>query len=166
MNPSLHTSATPSQKPKRATAQVPKRVAADSPDTNLYASVADSRELLATGAVFRSTRLDAADMLSTDAAAALARTSRVTINAWIKSGRAIGVAHLRRGFRLPRWQFEEPVFAAIRPVSDALGSRDGWTLLRFFESPQGALDGISPRQALEQGVSAKQIAALATAEAH
>jgi len=32
------------------------------------------------------------------------------INAWIKSGRCIGVSNLRRGFKLPRWQFE-PRFA-------------------------------------------------------
>jgi len=35
---------------------------------------------------------------------------RVTINDWIKSGRCIGVSNLRRGFKLPRWQFE-PRFA-------------------------------------------------------
>jgi len=32
------------------------------------------------------------------------------INAWIKSGRCIGVSNLRRGFKLLSWQFE-PRFA-------------------------------------------------------
>jgi len=35
---------------------------------------------------------------------------RVMINAWIKSGRCIGVSNLRCGFKLPHWQFE-PRFA-------------------------------------------------------
>lgn len=42
-------------------------------------------------------------MITTDEAAEMAGTSRVTINAWIKRGRCIGVANLRRGFKLLRW---------------------------------------------------------------
>jgi len=39
-------------------------------------------------------------------------------------------------------------------------------VLTFLETPASALDGQTPRAALEQGVPAKHILALATAEAH
>jgi hypothetical protein len=40
---------------------------------------------------------------------------------------------------------------ALPRLSAALGTTEGWALLSFLESPQGALDGRSPRQAIEQG---------------
>ena len=48
----------------------------------------------------------------------------------------------------------------------ALGSTDGWQLLAFLESPHPALDGQSPRTALEQGTPAQRVIDLATAEGH
>lgn len=105
-------------------------------------------------------------MITTDEAAELAGTSRVTINAWIKAGRCIGVLNLRRGFKLPRWQFEPMVWPLLQPLAKSLGTSDGWQLLSFLETPSMALDGQTPRTALEQGVSGERILALATAEAH
>ncbi len=105
-------------------------------------------------------------MITTDEAAELAGTSRVTINAWIKSGRCIGLTNLRRGFKLPRWQFEPAIWPALQPMAKGLGSSDGWQLLAFLESPATALDGQTPRAALEQGAPLERILALATAEAH
>ena len=105
-------------------------------------------------------------MISTDEAAALAGTTRVTVNAWIKAGRCIGLAHLRRGFKLPRWQFEPAIWPVLQPLAKALGTNDGWQLLSFLESPATALDGQTPRAALEQGTAPGRILALATAEAH
>ena len=133
---------------------------------SLYATAAQTQALLRSGAQYRRERMDAADMISTDDAATLAGTSRVTVNAWIKSGRCIGVAHLRRGFKLPRWQFESAIWPALQPLAKALGSSDGWQLLSFLESPANALEGKTPRAALEQGVQLDRILALATAEAH
>lgn len=135
---------------------------ADSP----YATAAQTQALLRSGAQYRRDRMDAADMITTDEAAALAGSTRVTINAWIKSGRCIGVAHLRRGFKLPRWQFEPTIWPVLQPLAKALGSNDGWQLLAFLESPATALDGQTPRAALEQGATPERILALATAEAH
>lgn len=135
---------------------------ADSP----YATAAQTQALLRSGAQYRRERMDAADMISTDEAAAMAGTTRVTVNAWIKSGRCIGVAHLRRGFKLPRWQFEPAIWPVLQPLAKALGSSDGWQLLSFLESPATALDGQTPRAALEQGAALERILALATAEAH
>jgi hypothetical protein len=131
-----------------------------------YASEAQTDALLRSGAVYRRERIQAADMITTDAAADLAGSTRVTINAWIKAGRCIGVSHLRRGFKLPRWQFEPFVFPHLHPLSQALGTTDGWALLAFLESPHPALDGQTPRVALEQGTEARRVLGLAMAEGH
>lgn len=131
-----------------------------------YAEASETMQLLRTGAQYRRDRMDAADMMTTDAAAAMAGTSRVTINAWIKTGRCIGISHLRRGFKLPVWQFEPLVWPLLHPVAQRLGTSDGWQMLSFFESPAAALKGLSPRAALEQGVPPEKILALATAEGH
>jgi excisionase family DNA binding protein len=131
-----------------------------------YASEAQTTALLRSGAAYRRERIQAADMITTDEAAELAGATRVTINAWIKAGRCIGVAHLRRGYKLPRWQFEPFVFPHLQPLSQALGSQDGWQLLAFLESPHPALDGQTPRVALEQGMDANRVLGLATAEGH
>ena len=140
----------------------PRHEANDSP----YASAMQTAALLRSGVQYRRDRMAAADMITTDEAAELAGSSRVTINAWIKSGRCIGVSNLRRGFRLPRWQFEPAIWPALQPIAKSLGTRDGWQLLGFLESPATALDGQTPRAALEQGASLERILTLATAEAH
>lgn len=115
------------------------------------------RALLAHSLAARQERLGAADMISTDEAAQLVQTTRVTVNAWIAKGRAIGLTQTKRGFRMPRWQFEPSMWDALPRLSTALGTTEGWALLSFLESPNGALNGISPRQAIEQGQSDKVI---------
>ncbi len=116
-----------------------------------YVPAAEVRSLLANSLAARQQRLGAADMISTDEAAQLVQTTRVTINAWIAKGRAIGLTQTKRGFRMPRWQFEPSVWAALPKLSAALGTAEGWALLSFLESPHGGLNGITPRQAIEQG---------------
>ena len=140
----------------------PRHKANDSP----YASTTQTAVLLRSGVQYRRDRMEAADMITTDEAAELAGSSRVTINAWIKSGRCIGVSNLRRGFKLPRWQFEPAVWPALQPLTKSLRTCDGWQLLAFLESPATALDGQTPRAALEQGTPLERILRLATAEAH
>lgn len=102
-------------------------------------------------------------MVNTDEAAALASTTRVTINAWIAKGRAIGLTQTRRGFRLPTWQFEPLLWEALPALTKALGTTEGWALLTFLETPLGGLQGMTPRQAIEQGKAARVIE-LASAE--
>ncbi|WP_425259045.1 hypothetical protein ACPOLB_27335 (plasmid) [Rubrivivax sp. RP6-9] len=121
------------------------------PQPPSYVPAAEVRSLLANSLAARQQRLGAADMISTDEAAQLVQTTRVTINAWIAKGRAIGLTQTKRGFRMPRWQFEPSVWAALPKLSAALGTAEGWALLSFLESPHGALNGITPRQAIEQG---------------
>ena len=115
--------------------------------------------MLANSLTARQQRLSAADMISTDEAAQLVQTTRVTINAWIAKGRAIGLTQTKRGFRLPRWQFEPSMWDALPRLSAALGTAEGWALLSFLESPHGALNGITPRRAIEQGQVDKVIRA-------
>ena len=102
-------------------------------------------------------------MVTTEQAADLASTTRVTINAWIAKGRAIGLTQTRRGFRLPKWQFEPALWEAIPLLTRALGTGEGWALLTFLETPLGSLNGLTPRQAIEQGDSAR-VLELAMAE--
>lgn len=131
-----------------------------------YATAAQSAAVLRSGAEFRKNRMSAADMLTTDEAAELAGVSRVTINAWIKQNRCIGIANLRRGFKLPKWQFEPQVFELIQPLFEALGTTDSWSVLAFLENSQDALDRRTPLVALAQGESAERILQLAMAEGH
>jgi hypothetical protein len=131
-----------------------------------YASTSETAALLHSGAQYRRERMDAADMITTDQAAELAGTSRVTINAWVKSGRCVGVSNLRRGLKLPRWQFEPAIFPLLQPIAKSLGRNDGWQILAFLETPVTSLDGLTPRAAIEQGIPGDRILALATAEAH
>ncbi len=116
-----------------------------------YVSAEAMAPILGRGAEARGKRLLAADMISTAEAAALLDVSRVTINAWIDKGRVIGLKHFKKAYRLPKWQFDQPLFDAIEPVSKALGTIDGWSLLTFLEQSHPGLRGLTPRQAIEQG---------------
>jgi excisionase family DNA binding protein len=131
-----------------------------------YATAAQSVAVLRSGLEFRKNRIAAADMLTTEEAAELTGVSRVTINAWIKQNRCIGIANLRRGFKLPKWQFEPQIFELIQPLFEVLGTTDSWSVLAFLENSQEALDRRTPLVALEQGESAERILQLAMAEGH
>ena len=96
--------------------------------------------------------------VGTEVAARLAGATRATIVAWIGNGRCIGLSRPTRGYRLPSWQFEPGVFEAIAPIAAAMDTTDGWALLSYLETPQGGLDGLTPRQALEQGLHDRVIA--------
>ena len=116
-----------------------------------YVSLGENRTLLGISLAARNARLAADDMVSTDEAAELANTSRVTVNAWIAKGRCIGLSQTKRGFRLPRWQFEPRVWPLVPKLAAALDTTEGWALLAFLETPHGALGGVTPRTAIEQG---------------
>jgi hypothetical protein len=131
-----------------------------------YASEAQTTALLRRGAEYRLHRINASDMITIDKAGLLSGTSRLTINAWIKSGRCIGVAYLHSGTKVPKWQFEPSVFPVIQTVYETLGVTDWWPVLSFLETPHVALAGLTPRIALEQGMTRQRIFELATAEGH
>lgn len=110
-------------------------------------------------------RLEAGDMLTTEEAAALAGTNRVTINSWIDKGRAIGLSQVKRGYKLPRWQFDRPLWDVLPKISAALDTTEGWAILAWLETPLGGLDGRTPRAAIEQG-EADRVVQLAEAEGY
>ena len=120
-----------------------------------YVSAKETRELLSSSLAARQARLAAGDMVSTDDAAQHVGTTRVTINAWVDKGRCIGLTQTKRGFRIPVWQFEPQFWDIIPELSKALASTNGWALITFLESPHGALNGLTPRAAIEQGQAAR-----------
>jgi hypothetical protein len=126
-------------------------------------TVEERRALLANSLGTLNARLTADDMVSTDEAAVLAGTTRVTINTWIDKGRCIGLTQTKRGYRLPRWQFELRVWTVLPKLASALDTTDGWQLLGFLESPRGALGGKTPLAAIEQG-KAERVLAIAGQE--
>lgn len=128
-----------------------------------YLGAADMTTLLQANLDSRLRRLDQADLMTADDAAAMLGTSRVTVNAWINRGRCIGLTWTTTGFKVPRWQFEPAIWTHLAAISQALGLHEGWALLNFLETPHGGLEGLTPRQALEQG-QAERVVAVARAE--
>jgi hypothetical protein len=122
-----------------------------------FVSIAETRALMAGSLAVRQQRLEAGDMVSTDEAAQMTGTSRVTMNAWIANGRAIGLTRTKRGFRLPKWQFDVPMWDTLPKLSMALGTTEGWALLAFLESPHPGLDGVTPREAIERGMQDRAV---------
>jgi hypothetical protein len=131
--------------------------------TEPYVSIAETQAMIAGSLAGRTARLAQADMISTEEAALLNGTSRVTVNAWIDKGRAIGLTQNKRGYRMPKWQFEPLLWDALPKLSAALGTKEGWALLAFLETPLGALQGHTPRAKIEQGKVAR-VLQLAMAE--
>ena len=128
-----------------------------------YVSASETRKLLALGASMRAERLRAADMLSISAAAKVSGQPATTLKAWIAEGRALALSS-RHGIRLPGWQFAPAIWHALPQLSRALNTAEPWRLLSFLESPLGALEGLSPRQSIEQH-GLERVLALAAEEA-
>lgn len=116
-----------------------------------YVSDRTTRALLHRGRAAQVARLDAGDMLSTDEAAARIGINAASIEALIANGNCIGLMHSDGGFRLPSWQFEPNFLPVVPKLAKALATAEGWALLAFLESPQGVLDGATPRVAIERG---------------
>lgn len=144
MKTAVHTPSTP--EPAR-----PGRIAKAPSSVSDYLPPAQTQALLLDSLAARTIRLSAGDMLSTDEAAALVGASRVTINAWIDRGRCIGLVQTKRGSRVPAWQFGPAFWPTVPLLAQALGTTDGRALLSFLETPLGALEGRTPRSAIEHG---------------
>lgn len=133
------------------------RARTKSNSSNDFVSLAETKALMAGSLAIRQQRVQAGDMVSTDEAAQMTGTSRVTMNAWIASGRAIGLTRVKRGFRLPKWQFDAPMWDTLPKLTKALGTAEGWALLSFLETPHPGLDGATPREAIERGMQDRAV---------
>lgn len=107
-------------------------------------------------------RLDAADMISDAEAAQMLDVNSQVIDDLVRTRCFLGVRAPGETWRLPRWQFEEPIYSTIEVVLEAL-QLDGWGALAWLETPLGGLNGRTPRAALEQGAGAR-VVELARAE--
>lgn len=116
-----------------------------------YASSAATKMLFGASSKARGERARAKDMISVAAAARLVSVEASTIRSWIRDGRVIAVDVLSKTPRLPRWQFEPAMRDAIPGIAEALGTKHGWAILSFLESPCDMLDGATPREAIERG---------------
>lgn len=97
--------------------------------------------------------LGAEDMLNAEAFAEVLGTTRVTVNTKRRSGQVLGLDGAKRGFRFPLWQVdaEGKPFAELPILHERLGG--AWAVYRFLVQPHGELDGLTGREAIEQGRS-------------
>lgn len=123
-----------------------------------YVTADRTAALLAHGASELAARLAASDMTSTDEAARIAKVDAPTIEAWAEAGRVIAMRDRAGAFRLPKWQFDGNLWPSIVRLSQSHRAPDSWALLSFLETPLGALNGRTPRQALELGDGERVIA--------
>lgn len=131
---------------------------------DLYASVTATAALLRAGRQHLRDRLRAADMIAIGEVASLMGVDEATVGAWVRSGRCIGVADRTMAF--PRWQFDPYVWPSIPRIGESLGTKEGWQVLNFLETPASALDGLTPRVALERGIPVSRVLDVAMADAH
>lgn len=98
----------------------------------------------------RRARLDAADMISPGEAARLIGVNAVEIDELVSTLDVLAIRAPGEAWRLPAWQFEEPLSTLMPLILVALND-DGWGALHWLETSLGALDGLAPRAAVEQG---------------
>lgn len=131
---------------------------------DLYATAERIAGLVRAGRRYQRARLRAADMISLGEAASLMEVDESIVTAWVRIGRCIGIPG--RTMLLPRWQFDLAIWPAVQVVGKGLGTTDGWQVLYFMETPAPALQGLTPRTALEQGVPIGRVLDVAIADAH
>lgn len=131
-----------------------------------YRPLSEVETLVLEGNSLRAERLRAADMINVDEAAARLDVDPLEISRGIAEGRCIGILDATGRARLPRWQFEPWIWCEIESIFERLGTVDGWSVLKFLETPADALEGVSPGIALERGVPSDRVLAAADADAH
>lgn len=96
----------------------------------------------------------------------LAAVSMARLRRWVElpHPRAIALNHPRLGLRYPRWQFDRRIWPVVQELASALDTASPTALMNWLETPLGALDGRTPRAALEQGELAERVLALAAGE--
>jgi hypothetical protein len=102
--------------------------------------------------------LNGPDMVSAEAFAELLGTTRVTVNTKRQNGQVLGLDGAKRGFRFPVWQLnaEGKPYPELRILLERLGAP--WAVYRLLVQRQGALGGLTGREALEQGKGPQLVA--------
>jgi hypothetical protein len=105
-----------------------------------------------------------ADMVTLGEAAKLSGVSSARLRRWAvgRYPKVIAIHH-RNGLRLPRWQFDGALWPVVQRLTRILDA-GGPAALGWLETPLGAFEGRTPREALEQGERADRVLALAAAE--
>jgi threonine dehydrogenase-like Zn-dependent dehydrogenase len=90
----------------------------------------------------------------------LLETTRVTVNAKRQNRRILGLEGAKRGFRFPHWQVgpNGKPFDALPDLFKRLGD-DAWAVYRFLVQRHPELDGLTGREALQQGKTEQAIEA-------
>jgi hypothetical protein len=102
--------------------------------------------------------LSGPDMLSAEEFAELLGTTRVTVNTKRKNGQVLGLDGAKRGFRFPAWQLnaDGKPYPELATLLDRLGAP--WAVYRLLVQPQGALGGLTGREALERDKGSELVA--------
>lgn len=96
-------------------------------------------------------RTEEADMLTVAEISAMTRWTESTLLGLIETGRAIALVDAAGEFRLPFWQFFDPVWTSLPQIQAVLGSPSSSCLLRFLEETADELWCMLPRTAVERG---------------
>jgi hypothetical protein len=105
------------------------------------------------------------DLVDAAAAARMAGVRVSQLLAWVraKRPRVIGFDPGSGELAFPRWQFDPLIWPVVPQLAKALDG-DAATVVTWLETPLGAFEGLSPRQALERGESPGRVLAVAEAE--
>jgi hypothetical protein len=96
--------------------------------------------------------LDQGEMLTAEAFARRLGVSRMTVNARRQKHELLGLDGAKRGFRFPAWQVDEDgkAYDVLPKLFNLLGDNP-WTVYRFLTQRHAALEGVSAKDALQQG---------------
>lgn len=90
-------------------------------------------------------------MLSVAQTSAMTLLSESEILQLVQAGRAIALRGSTDEYRLPFWQFFEPLWSCLPQIKAALGTDSASALLYFLEESSECMAGMMPRTAVERG---------------
>lgn len=92
------------------------------------------------------------DMLTLAEAAQALGLTPPAVNDRFRAGKLIALEAGARGRRYPAWQFEDEIAGGpLEAVLCALKGLSGWTIYRFFTTPDSALEDETPVEVLRRG---------------
>jgi hypothetical protein len=95
--------------------------------------------------------LQRAEMLAPGDAAARAGISRQALDLRRVRNQALALAHIKRGYRYPAWQFDDDVAPTLIQLLAALSHLDPWGQYFFLTQPEPLLEDKSPLAVIRAG---------------